>query len=294
MRGRALAVMVLAAGCAKPGATVGPSGSPDLAQHPHDGGAHADGGTHADGGGSDGSVASDAAMPDLGAADLLGADLSQTPDLAFVCDTVKQMGCNAGQKCTVTPMGYACEANGTKTTGQACGTGTSDDCVAGDLCSIDSNSAVTSICRQFCATDGDCKQSAVASGTTAEPGNVAHCIIGYSNTSAMTCTFACNPVTKAGANGCPTGLACVYGGTMTIPELTDCLTPGSGLDGTSCMDSSTCAPGFACVGSGMMGACRQVCRNARPGDCSTGGYACLPPAGTTSPMFGFCCPTLGC
>lgn len=235
-----------------------------------------------------------AGSTDLATSDLATPDLATTPDMAM-CVLFPQSGCGVNEKCELTGSGNICASNGNKTTGQQCGTGGSDDCTAGDICSTDSSTSTTFICRAFCNADGDCKQGAVTSGGTAEPNNVAHCIITFAGTTQKACTDACNPVTAAGASGCPGSLACIYGGTTTIPELTDCGTPGTGTDGASCVDTTGCAAGYVCVGAGAGSTfCRQVCRNGTSGDCSGLGYTCDPPAGVTSPMFGFCCPLLGC
>src|SRR5579862_3982649 len=220
----AFAFVIVFAGCAKPTAT----------------GTKNDGGAHdlAGGGGQDSSTTDDGpAPPDFAGVDLRGADFAgadfagaTTGDMANMCALFPQSGCGSGEKCEPSSSGNTCAANGNKTTGQGCGTGGTDDCVAGDLCSSDSASG-TFICRAFCAADTDCKQAAVPVGGTSEPGNVAHCLVTFMNTTAKACTVACNPVTKAGATLCPTGLACIYGGTATIPELTDCATPGAGTDG---------------------------------------------------------------
>src|SRR5262249_24107704 len=141
---------------------------------------------------------------------------SAPPDMTKPCSIVPQSGCPAGDKCTLGATQNICEPNGTQQNGSPCGTTGVDNCVAGDRSSVDSASASTAMCRQFCNTDANCTQAAVKSGSTTEAKNTAHCIITYSGTTQMACTFACNPVTHAGAAGCPTGLACFYGGTSTI------------------------------------------------------------------------------
>jgi hypothetical protein len=280
---RVMLTALLLAGCAKAGIS-NMGGDGGGAQHDLAGADFA-GADFAGGGGND----------DMAIAP--GADLSGgggTPDLLITCDPVAQTGCGPGEKCTLGATGTTCLSNGNKATGQQCGTGGADDCVAGDLCSVDSMTATTDMCREFCNTDTDCHQPAAPAGATAEPKNGPHCIITFTGTTAKACTVPCNPVTRAGASGCPGTLACVYGGTATIPELTDCSTPGSKLDGAVCADSSECANGLVCVGSAATYHCRQVCRNATPGDCSGAGYLCAVPAGVTAPMFGFCCPGAGC
>src|SRR5439155_16814185 len=99
-----------------------------------------------------------------------------------------------------------------------------------------------------CAADADCTQAPVASGGTAEPNNKAHCLLTLTGTTAKLCSFACNPVSAAGASGCATGLACQTFASMTIPEFTDCSPAGAALDGGNCPNgNSDCAPGFGCV-----------------------------------------------
>jgi hypothetical protein len=129
--------------------------------------------------------------------------------------------------------------------------------------------------------------------------NVGHCLLGLTGTSATVCTIPCNPVTAAGASGCPTGTGCTGGGTQTIPEFTTCATVGTGTDGTTCTGDSSCASGYVCLQTtnadgGTAATCRQICRSGTNTDCSTSGYTCAAPSGVTNPMFGFCCPSSGC
>ena len=155
--------------------------------------------------------------------------------------------------------------------------------------------ARTRFCREFCASDTDCKQAAVPSGSTAEPGNVAHCVIDITSTTWKVCSVACNPVTTAGASGCAAGMGCTYGGTTGVPEFTDCETVGTAVEGATCTYTTDCAAGLVCVNNGTTSHCRDVCRNATPTDCTVSGDVCYAPSGVTSPMFGFCCSsTSGC
>jgi hypothetical protein len=298
---RAFGLLFLGAiGCAQPGGVHVDLGRDQSAPAPD---ANVDQGALTDGEVSDGQAAVDLAGADLRGIDLAGVDLRGVDlagvdlagsDMSRPCTLIPQSGCNAGEKCSVAASGTQCLSNGTVATGMVCGTLNADDCLAGNLCSGDVTGS-TELCRQFCKVDGDCTQAAVPAGATAEPGNVARCIVTYTGTTAMTCTVACNPVTKAGASGCPTGLACVYGGTTTIPELTDCVTPGATVEGGVCTDSSTCAAGLVCVGPTSGTAhCRQVCRHNNPADCTDPSYACAQPASPANPMFGFCCPSGGC
>jgi hypothetical protein len=159
--------------------------------------------------------------------------------------------------------------------------------VPGDLCAQRGPNS-SAECAQFCSTDTDCKQPAAGPA-----GNVGHCLLGLTGTSYMLCTTPCNPVTKAGATGCPMGLACDYAGTQSIPELTDCAPAGTVTEGMACTQSTPCAPGLICIGSGTSGTCRDVCRAGMNGDCSVATDTCMSP-GVSNPMFGFCCPSGGC
>jgi hypothetical protein len=171
--------------------------------------------------------------------------------------------------------------------------------VAGDLCTSD---GTNSQCREFCITDSDCKQPAVPAGGTAEPGNVAHCLIDItgSNPDQKVCTVACDPVSAEGTPGCGTGLACLYTGATGISELTDCETPGTVAEGSSCSAaadpplSGQCGGELVCIiattGSPTTGKCRAVCKAGNNSDCATGS-SCTLLSGAV--MFGICCPNSG-
>src|SRR5262249_49769690 len=142
--------------------------------------------------------------------------------------------------------------------------------------------------------DSDCKQAAVSVGTTAEPGNVGHCIFKSGGTTAQICSVACNPVAMVGPSGCPIDAACAYTIFSGIPELTFCGPVGSVGDGQDCA-SQLCQNGLSCLGTlGGQSHCRPVCRKNTDADCPSG-YQCTPGAsGASSVMFGYCCPTTGC
>jgi hypothetical protein len=239
--------------------------------------------------------------PDFAGLDLLGVDLSMPKpgDMSMPpCTVFPQSGCSVGNKCTYDGSGATtCITNGTKTTGQICGPST-DDCVAGDICLPETSSLDQ--CRAFCTTDTDCKQTPVSGA----PSPV--CFFTLTGTSSSLCTIPCNPVTKVGASGCATGLGCQLFGVMVasnVVQKTDCsqVAATGGGDGVDCTTNgdADCKAGFTCVtvGSGASAAnrCREVCRIGTSSDCSTGGYSCGTPSGTTSPTYGFCCSTTtGC
>jgi hypothetical protein len=170
-----------------------------------------------------------------------------------------------------------------------------DDCVKGTMCT--GETATLSQCREFCAADSDCTHAAVGPA-----GNLPHCIITFTGITQKVCTFACNPVTAAGASGCGAGLGCQVFRTMTINQATDCSSAGAGTNGTDCKTNGNadCAAGFGCVSVTNMttmvteSRCRQLCRANTAADCTVGGagYACVLPG--TAPMYGFCCPSGNC
>src|SRR5262249_21669019 len=139
--------------------------------------------------------------------------------------------------------------------GMFCALSGFDDCAAPDICVTD---GVGHVCRQVCAVDGDCTQPPASAGPTAEPRNVGRCLLTLTSSTFLTCTIACNPVTKAGASGCPTGYACGYFSTSSVPELTDCEPTGSLAEGGDCT-SANCGAGLVCVSTATTNRCRQVC-----------------------------------
>jgi hypothetical protein len=180
--------------------------------------------------------------------------------------------------------------NGTVGDGMLCASTGFDDCAAPDICVGD---GFGHVCRQVCGVDADCSQRAVAAGATSEPGNVPRCLITLVSSTFSVCTVACNPVSKAGASGCPQGYACGYFHTAAVPELTDCEPPGTLGEGGDCTTTG-CAGGLVCVSTATTNRCRQLCRTATNADCDVAGDTCVAPSGITSPMFGFCCAPTGC
>ncbi|MFI5298027.1 MAG: hypothetical protein ACHREM_08010 [Polyangiales bacterium] len=224
----------------------------------------------------------------LDAADAHPTDavVDTSPTDTGACDPVTNAGCTSSQKCTVgTPN--VCIAKGTVATGQPCGSSGHDDCVAGDICI-----GTPLRCEQFCNIDSDCKGAAVASGATSEPNNVPRCVDGITGFTTMLCSTACNPVTKAGATGCPGTLACDYSQETSGTEFTDCWPAGAGGDGATCTYTSDCAAGYTCLNNGTKTICRAICRSGAAADCPASGEQCL--TNTATDEFGFCCPSSGC
>jgi hypothetical protein len=200
---------------------------------------------------------------------------------------VAQTGCPTGDKCGIPP---ACFPAGTVGDGRICAVTGFDDCASPDICVGDGTGH---LCREACNLGADCRQTAVASGTTAEPNNLGRCLISLTGSSTKVCTFACNPVTAAGASGCPSGYACLYFQTTPVPEATDCEPAGAVGENGDCT-TADCAPGLVCVSAGSTNRCRQICRTGNNADCAVAGDTCLIPTGVTTPMFGFCCAASGC
>ncbi len=181
-------------------------------------------------------------------------------------------------------------------TGGVCGG--PNNCASGDLCAggtQDDGGPGTFVCLQLCNADGGvpkCTGGAVASGSTSEPKNLPYCLISITNSTPpeSVCTMPCNPVNLAGASGCPAGLSCLYEGTTTIPELTDCEPPGPLAEGAACTGATvdtSCGDGMTCVGSGSNFTCTYVCRVGHNFDCP-GSELCHTFAGITGEMFGYC------
>lgn len=234
-----------------------------------------------------------APLPDLSLPrDLAGADLRDVP-----CDTTTQSPCPADEKCVFFDETHnVCRAAGALPVGAMCTADSNDNdsCVRTAQC-LFPGGGNKGVCTQFCGNDSDCKQSPVSVGGTAEPINIGHCLfmIGVS-TGPRICSVACNPVSSQGASGCPPGAGCVYAGFGSTPEYTFCNQAGTAGDGQDCSTTFVCQPGFSCIGVGQGLKCRAVCRKDTNSDCVSG-YQCLPGAnGTSSVMFGYCCPPAGC
>jgi hypothetical protein len=170
------------------------------------------------------------------------------------------------------PMGGLC-------LGSAMPPSTTDDCVAGDICTVSEGVRQVNLCRQTCHLDGDCKQ-------TTFPGGVAPFCEGASATAAGACSISCDPV---GNQGCGSGLACYAVTDRTRPSgdlvITDCASPGAGVEGSDCSGHGTvdCAPSYVCVNF-IVSICRVLCL--ANSDCPSG-ESCRPFFNVSTP-FGWC------
>src|SRR5262249_674078 len=134
---------------------------------------------------------------------------------------------------------------------------------------------------------------AASVGATAEPSNIGHCVFNSGVGGPAICSLPCNPVAMAGASGCPSDAACIYSATGTIPEFTFCGPAASVGHGQDCA-AQQCQIGLSCLAVNTQFHCRPVCRKNTDGDCPSG-YTCKPgAAGTSSVLFGYCCPAAGC
>jgi hypothetical protein len=215
------------------------------------------------------------------------------------CSPTDQTGCPGGEACSLGGTGApVCVTPGPTAPGGSCGVSGTDNCAAGGLCAGDDPDGGGNLCHQFCTTNSDCSAAAVSSGSTSESKNHGYCVIDITNSTPdqMVCNVPCNPVTHAGASGCNNGQFCVYGGTTTVPEYTDCESVGPLLAGATCTGATlatSCDFGLTCVvtGGGTSGKCRYVCRaGTGTTDCQGTGDTCETFTGITSPMFGFCSP----
>jgi hypothetical protein len=224
--------------------------------------------------------------PDLAPSDLNGVDLADVP-----CDPVTQSPCGASDRCVIGSGGKTiCRPAGALPTGALCNP-KNDQCSRTNQCLIPNSTG--GVCEELCGNDLDCKQAPVAVSGTAEGNNLGHCMFMSGGTSVRICSVACNPVAMAGGSGCPSDAACIYSATGMIPEFTFCGPPGTAGDGQDC-STGECQAGLSCLAVNTQFHCRPVCRKNNDGDCPSG-YTCKPgAAGTSSVMFGYCCPAAGC
>jgi hypothetical protein len=180
-------------------------------------------------------------------------------------------------------MGSATLPTGAPCLGSATPPSTTDDCVAGDVCSLSHGARDVTFCRQRCRVDGDCQQ-------TTYPGGLAPFCEGATASSAGTCTISCAPVgATVGGHGCSAGLACYSLPDRTrsptgVTLITDCVAPGSGQELAACSVDFDCAPGYVCVNAIFASLCRVLCTSAS--DCPTG-EACNAFLNTLS-SYGYC------
>lgn len=211
--------------------------------------------------------------PDAGAAD------ATNTGTATGCTPSTSTGCGTNQacvlKCLASGQGEtSCVAAGTKQPGQVCGG--VGECATGSQC-YDKGCGV-SICRRYCATNGDCLAGTSCAADLS-------CPVPLTNSVRM-CSQACDPRGIA-QTGCAANLRClVLPGEATECE---CVAPSRvGADGSACTDSSMCAPGLICVNTGTP-VCRPICRLDQPTTCQAG-RTCQTLTKPTHVVFGACVP----
>ncbi len=222
-----------------------------------------------------------------------GHDAGTTVDAGTDSGTIVDAGHDSG---TTVDAGHDSGPPATVATGGACDDG--QTCATGDVCAGGSEADGGGyLCYQTCTGTSSCTAPAVPSGTTSEPKNGPYCVDTITGPPVQKiCSVPCNPVTNAGASGCPDGLACGYAASTTSSpaEYTDCEPAGSVLAGGTCTEATlatSCDFGLVCIVSGTSssGTCRYVCRAGVNADCPTGD-TCKTFTGITSPMFGYCNP----
>jgi len=232
------------------------------------------------------------------------ADGPPSSQLTFPgCDpTVTTPGaCAAGESCFVDCDSKVarCVPAGTSGPGQSCVT--ANDCMVGsqcfDLSARPGCAPRTQVCLPFCANDTQCAASTGAAplSDAASPpfrypgGSCATAVecTGALMTTYKTCTFACDPRGDA-TSGCPTGLLCFLFHRAAGGDAPDCgcrEPTRTGADGTTCVSSASCQPGFVCNESNGALACRRLCLVTSPTpECGT--KVCTPLS--TNPTFGVC------
>lgn len=185
----------------------------------------------------------DLAMPD----DLAMAppDIAQPADMAASCTPkttpcdVLCQDCGAGQKCkTDSANKPTCTADGTLAEGQPCGTGSTDDCAAGNVCVVAGSSL--NLCRHYCRTDADCTGGRL-------------CTLKLKS-GAMVCSdpvSTCNPVKQTGCSG---GNGCYI---VDSAGHTGCHATGRGGYYDSCKGDYDCGAGLMCDGYECVDTCKS-------------------------------------
>jgi len=218
-----------------------------------------------------------------------GNDLSMSgsQDLAAggMCDLIKE-DCPPGDKCVVVNMMMMTTTQcvmtvGSVADGQPCMRGMGgapDDCAAGLACTTRGASAMSPVCRKYCAADGDCDQGQKCSLLSTRLTNVGVCIP------------ACQPFgSDCGSLTCAT-TAQAIGSTMQNPKIFwTCRAAGATPAFGQCQRSSDCAADLVCDQSGT---CVPLCddSHACPNnpDAYAGGTLTCQPLGTGPANPGVC------
>jgi hypothetical protein len=200
--------------------------------------------------------------PDLEIVDLASSDLAGNACMPATkpCDLVCQ-DCGAGQKCALDGNNQpSCITDGTVPTGGRCSFGVGN-CLAGDVCLIESTRLSIGVCSPFCRSDGDCTNGGRCS---VQLGAFHACSDPVTN---------CDPYAMTG---------CASGGCYIVAPggLTGCHDAGSGVQGFACDTDYDCRPGYLCI---RPGSCARLCKT--NSDCSTNHTCAGTLAGT---VFTYC------
>lgn len=193
-----------------------------------------------------------------------GATTCTSPSGLGTCDTWTQCGCNAGQMCQIrsTDGTTSCYVAGTGAPYSMCSN--SDGCAAGFDC-------VSGACQQYCDTAADCPTSFDECGEVgSNTGGTFTPFPGF-----RICSRTCNPAAPQSGTSpfkaCGAGLACVQFETGA----SSCMTPGTGIHHSTCVNSLDCLAGLICVGvSATQAECRTGCTSI--GKSCGGGETCIP------------------
>ncbi|MDB4941776.1 MAG: hypothetical protein JWP97_1310 [Labilithrix sp.] len=210
----------------------------------------------------------DASVPDTGAA-------CKAVPPNDKCGLDPQCGCGSNETCDVTNDtngATSCVTAGAATVGRPCfQTG---DCIAGLAC-------VFGACRPYCGT-------ALSKCTVAGTSLCVAVLDGADKpiTNKNVCTINCDPMNPAGV--CGTN-ACHWFDTYYAPEkVTDCNYGGTTPALGTCVDTSDCQPGYACIDhpSSKIGfECEKWCRVGQDSDCDqASGFRCKDVFGANAPV----------
>jgi hypothetical protein len=173
-----------------------------------------------------------------------GGDCSTTADL------VEQNGCGASEKCTLVDQSgsLGCATAGATDNYAECGSGGTDDCLAGAICA--GAQGATPTCMPYCETTADCPGGGLClAAIDTAAGQVGLCIPGDD----------CDPVDYDAV--CATGEGCYL---ASENGDTICATAGTAQAGDACQAPNDCAAGLACGQSG----CVELCKD--NADCTSG------------------------
>jgi hypothetical protein len=242
-----------------------------------------------------GDSSTDGAPPDMLAPHDLLPPEDQAPP---VCDVFTQVGCSAGEHCTVGKINgksqNLCWPN-TSTPiaeGGLCMPVSPDSVTVGDQCAS-GFACVSEIgdlrCRKLCLQHSDCKPNQACVAPTGS--NQFGTVLGVDGVAVAACVddSGCDPILQT---GCPSGQRCLISRSDFEGRVAVCGVNviGQGAPGADCASSLDCAAGVRCSGLGF---CRQLCYAMQPASLPAGqggcpaNYMCSTIAGTNG-TYGEC------